>query len=304
MLMPGRNSNSNSYRYGMNGMEKDDEVNGVTGSSYTATFWQYDSRLMRRWNVDPVDKPWESSYAAFGGNPILNIDPNGDDWYKNNETQSVVWIESNGEPKNGYTFLGEHRYWNNVSNIPGKWVYWNFLGRGTFGNVGVIVYGSGDGSESLAGEYNNQMKIITTVDMEGDEGEVINAMGKGKSSTKFKGTKGKFSNKTIFKAVNKALKASMNSNGDYVPSASQKNNLTDNALIPLEDGNFQVYFRTSGLDGTEIYKTNYTITPEQASQGEFQGFTFPSGATENDVVEFFNIENKAAGLDGVTITTP
>ena len=49
----------------------------MTGSSYTAEFWQYDSRLGRRWNIDPVDKPWMSSYHAFSNKPITNIDPNG-----------------------------------------------------------------------------------------------------------------------------------------------------------------------------------------------------------------------------------
>ncbi len=78
-LMPNRYSGGNQYRYGMNGMEKDDEVTGVEGSSYTATFWQYDSRLGRRWNVDPVVKPYESSYATFSNNPVYFIDPNGDD---------------------------------------------------------------------------------------------------------------------------------------------------------------------------------------------------------------------------------
>ncbi len=79
MSMPNRNEGS-SYRYGMNGMEKDDEIAG-SGNSYTAEFWQYDSRLGRRWNIDPVVKPWESSYATFLENPIRVIDPNGDDGY-------------------------------------------------------------------------------------------------------------------------------------------------------------------------------------------------------------------------------
>jgi len=65
------------YRYGFGGQEKDDEVNGVTGSSYTAEFWQYDSRLGRRWNVDPITYPWQSSYAAFNNNPIYFTDPLG-----------------------------------------------------------------------------------------------------------------------------------------------------------------------------------------------------------------------------------
>ena len=62
-----------SFRFGFNGMEKDDEVVGPGGSN-TVEFWQYDSRLGRRWNIDPVVKPWESPYACFANNPILYID--------------------------------------------------------------------------------------------------------------------------------------------------------------------------------------------------------------------------------------
>jgi len=54
----------------MNGMEKDDEITGVTSSHYTAAYWEYDSsRLGRRWNVDSVNKPWESDYATFNNTP-------------------------------------------------------------------------------------------------------------------------------------------------------------------------------------------------------------------------------------------
>jgi hypothetical protein len=62
----------------MNGQEKDNEVNNTSGTSYTAEYWQYDSRLGRRWNVDPVVKEWESPYATFGNCPIVIADPNGD----------------------------------------------------------------------------------------------------------------------------------------------------------------------------------------------------------------------------------
>lgn len=79
--MSGRNFNSGEYRYGFNGMEMDKEVSGE-GNLYTAQFWQYDSRLGRRWNLDPVIKEHESPYAAFANNPISFIDPNGDDTLK------------------------------------------------------------------------------------------------------------------------------------------------------------------------------------------------------------------------------
>ena len=58
-------------------MESDDEIAG-SKNIYTAEFWQYDSRLGRRWNTDPVVVAWESPYAAFRNNPIIYNDPNGD----------------------------------------------------------------------------------------------------------------------------------------------------------------------------------------------------------------------------------
>ena len=78
-LLPGRNFSYDSYRFGLNGQEKDDEVYGSTGTSYTAPFWQYDSRTGRRWNLDPVIKPWSSGYSTFSNSPISRVDPTGDD---------------------------------------------------------------------------------------------------------------------------------------------------------------------------------------------------------------------------------
>jgi RHS repeat-associated protein len=76
MELPGRtfSANNKKSKYGFNGQERSTEIND---NSYTAEFWQYDSRIVRRFNVDPVQKEWESSYACFAGNPILNADPLG-----------------------------------------------------------------------------------------------------------------------------------------------------------------------------------------------------------------------------------
>ena len=77
MNMPGRTFNSSEYRYcAANGQEKSTEINE---NSYTAEFWQYDARIVRRWNVDPKPKAYESPYAAFGNNPIWLSDVNGAD---------------------------------------------------------------------------------------------------------------------------------------------------------------------------------------------------------------------------------
>jgi RHS repeat-associated protein len=77
--MPGRTytANGSNYRHGFNGQERDNEID-PTGSTYTAEYWEYDSRIGRRWNVDPIVKPGESPYAAFSSNPILFSDPDGD----------------------------------------------------------------------------------------------------------------------------------------------------------------------------------------------------------------------------------
>jgi hypothetical protein len=69
---------SSEFRYGFGSQERDDEIYGK-GNSYTAEFWQYDSRLGRRWNIDPVVKPYESPYASFANNPIWFADPSGAD---------------------------------------------------------------------------------------------------------------------------------------------------------------------------------------------------------------------------------
>lgn len=72
------NKVGDKYRFGYNGQEKDNEIAGV-GNHNTAEFWEYDTRVGRRWNTDPVVKPWESSYACFANNPIWYSDVNGDD---------------------------------------------------------------------------------------------------------------------------------------------------------------------------------------------------------------------------------
>ncbi|MCP9751321.1 hypothetical protein EGI32_10095, partial [Ferruginibacter sp. HRS2-29] len=77
MLMPGRKFDGGSgYRYGFNGQEKSDEI--FDGST-TAEYWEYDSRIGRRWNLDPILKESESPYLCFSGSPIVLSDIDGDD---------------------------------------------------------------------------------------------------------------------------------------------------------------------------------------------------------------------------------
>ena len=64
MAIQGRKFSSNSYKYGFNGQLKDDEIYG-DGNLNSAEYWEYDTRLGRRWNMDPIVKPWESPFSCF-----------------------------------------------------------------------------------------------------------------------------------------------------------------------------------------------------------------------------------------------
>ena len=77
--MPGRKYKAgatSSYRYSINGQEKEPELNeNIT----TAQFWEYDSRIGRRWNRDPINKSFESPYTCLANSPIWLGDQNGAD---------------------------------------------------------------------------------------------------------------------------------------------------------------------------------------------------------------------------------
>ncbi|MDD3876015.1 MAG: M91 family zinc metallopeptidase [Bacteroidales bacterium] len=66
-----------AYRFGFNAQEKVDEIAG-TGNHYTAEFWEYSTRIVQRWNVDPKRHPAFSPYSIMQGNPIWYCDPYGD----------------------------------------------------------------------------------------------------------------------------------------------------------------------------------------------------------------------------------
>ena len=78
-LMPGRNYNAPDYRFGFNGMEKDDEMKG-TGNSVDFGNRMYDPRLGRTPSPDPLGfaaYPQVTPYSGLNNNPIANIDQDG-----------------------------------------------------------------------------------------------------------------------------------------------------------------------------------------------------------------------------------
>lgn len=114
MLMPGRKFSCDKYPYGFQSQERSTEIND---NSYTAEFWQYDSRIGRRWNTDPVPKVYESPYAAFGNNSIWLTDHNGKDtiifnkagkeinrFIADNSTRHVYLLDGGKENQKGASF--------------------------------------------------------------------------------------------------------------------------------------------------------------------------------------------------------
>lgn len=73
MLLPNRHGSTDSYRYGFQGQEKDDEIKGK-GNSLNYKFRMHDPRVGRFFAVDPLDYnyPWNSPYA-FAENKVIEF---------------------------------------------------------------------------------------------------------------------------------------------------------------------------------------------------------------------------------------
>ena len=81
MLMPNRHGQDDDYRYGFNGMEKDDEVRGSKGASYDFGARMLDPRIGRWLSGDPLEAkfPAHCPYNFVANMPIIAIDPDGND---------------------------------------------------------------------------------------------------------------------------------------------------------------------------------------------------------------------------------
>lgn len=76
--MPNRHSSSESYRYGFQGQEMDDEIKGE-GNSLNYTFRMHDPRIGRFFAVDPLfnEYPWYTPYQFSGNNVVMSVELEG-----------------------------------------------------------------------------------------------------------------------------------------------------------------------------------------------------------------------------------
>jgi hypothetical protein len=73
MSMKERSWQSEAYRYGFNGQEKDRDID-EEGNHNTAEFWEYSAVIGRRWNIDPEPTVGISDYVVMFNSPILFSD--------------------------------------------------------------------------------------------------------------------------------------------------------------------------------------------------------------------------------------
>ena len=94
----------NQYQY--NGKELNEDLD-LGWSDYGARW--YDAAVGRFTGIDILaDEPHNirlTPYHFVANNPIVNLDPDGLDWYSNNETGEVHW-EKGSEEKEGHTNIG------------------------------------------------------------------------------------------------------------------------------------------------------------------------------------------------------
>ena len=118
--MPGKDYTTGSeYRYGFNGHEIAAEINK---SITTAEFWEYDSRIGRRWNMDPRPNTSISPYAVFENNPVWFSDPFGDSIVDPNRTKAMnVYVV--GKTRDNTNNMSAKRIQKTAEKNPGNSIF-------------------------------------------------------------------------------------------------------------------------------------------------------------------------------------
>jgi RHS repeat-associated protein len=158
MLMVGRKySSMNSYRYGFNGKENDNEVKGE-GAQQDYGMRFYDPRLGKFLSVDPLASsyPWYTPYQFAGDTPVWAIDVDG---LEPKETSTLdkpkdlggVFVSASRKPKEGTTRSSKR---GGPSGNSGGALYYvtEYYHRGS------STYGSKKGWYDLE-DYANQLSI-------------------------------------------------------------------------------------------------------------------------------------------------
>ena len=186
---------SKASRYGFNRQEKDNEISGVgDGNDYTATNWQYDPRLGRRWNIDIEFKtrPFNSPFIAFSNNPIIKIDPKGDDDYFFNRQGVIIDHVPNKNPDQ-FFITSETRKVNrdaSNNNIPTPKIDFQISPNSNLGALARTVYAEMGGGTLIdkriaAESIYNRMKTNDKYSKGGTIREIVEKKGYRSSDNTF-----------------------------------------------------------------------------------------------------------------------
>jgi RHS repeat-associated protein len=147
MLHPNRWWEAESYRFGFNGVEKENDVT-VKGGIAMADFRMYDARVGRWWGVDKIVKVHESPYAAFANNPINFADPSG--------------LDTEPSPLEP----GKTNFWEDIGNAVSSGI--NAIGSG-ISSIGSAISDIGNGLSEL---FTSDQVNISRRGSDGDDGPI------------------------------------------------------------------------------------------------------------------------------------
>ena len=114
MLVPNRHGSSNSYRYGFQGQEKDNEIKGE-GNSLNYTFRMHDPRVGRFFAVDPLTAkyPHNSPYAFSENRVIDGVELEGLEVVLIGKSVGITLTIGTGFTENGVAFGPDGAYFYN-----------------------------------------------------------------------------------------------------------------------------------------------------------------------------------------------
>jgi RHS repeat-associated protein len=138
------------YRYGFNGMHKDDEIKGE-GNSYDFGARMLDPRIGRWFMIDPMSdkQPDQSTYKSFLNCPLVFIDPDGKDEFERiiiyNEKGQVILTAEKLIKKNRY-MTGEkfHFHDTNIPELSNGFNYYSKTTKITINNSGYVTKSTTD----------------------------------------------------------------------------------------------------------------------------------------------------------------
>ena len=259
-------------RYGFNSQEKDNEISGGDGNDYTATFWEYDPRLGRRWNIDPKPDPWQSPYVVFADNPIRYTDFNGD---TEDERKAAVKTANSYVEKNS----GDS-YCMGAKGQPGDYVDCSGLISKSVKSAGVEDpnHGGSNKDNGIKKIVGNTTKVPSLNDLK--EGNIVVIDWSGKQSATTHGgiitsvTKDKDGNVTSFDVAHSSGTAGSGKSGPVKntfvvggPNYSGKNDNKGNQIYG--DGLIQGFYTWDNPDkpviknshSTDVQNTTFVASP-------------------------------------------